>query len=490
MKKSLKTLIAPAQLKLKTTVIVEVVLILTAMLGVMFYYSHQTLRNESMKEASQTLETTVLRVDNVLLSVEQSAGNFYWEMMDHLNNQDRMWDYCRHILESNPNVMGCVIALKPYYVPGQERFLAYAHRARFDSPELIESDFFSQTHYTKQPWYVETMKSGQVGWMDSRKGEDGSTFITFCLPIRDKNGDSVGVMAVDVSIALLSRVVLDAKPTPNSYGVMLDQKGAYLVHPEREVRIRKTALEHASANKSKSAYQAAEAMLAGESGSMFFNLNDEDWVVFFHPFKRSAVPGRAMSDLNWSIGIVYPENDIFGAYNHQFWHVLMNAAIGLLVFFLLCRIVIRRQMRPLRVLTEAADSIADGNYNVTVPDTERKDEIGLFQQNFQRMQSSLVAYLTQKQELTAKLEEQREKLRKTNDEANDANQVKVTFLRNITDQIIPPAEAIDISINNLCTNYQEISLEEADREVANIKRQRETILSLLNKMLGKGTRHE
>ena len=76
------------------------------------------------------------------------------------------------------------------------------------------------------------------------------------------------------------------------------------------------------------------------------------------------------------------------------------------------------------------------------------------------------------------------------DEANDASHVKVTFLRNITDQIIPPAEAIDISIKNLCTNYQEISLEEADREVANIKRQRETILSLLNKMLGKGTRHE
>ena len=490
MKKSIKQLFAPAQLRLNTTVILEVVLILTVMLGVTFYFSRHTLRKEAMEESQETLLVTVLRVDDVLLNVEQAAGNYYWEMMAHLDDQDRMWDYCRHLVESTPNVMGCVIAFKPYYIPEQKRFLAYAHRARYDSPELIQSDFFSQTHYTQQPWYVETMKSGQVGWMDSRKAEDGSTFITFCLPIKDRNDECVGVMAVDVSIALLSQVVLSNKPTPNSYGVMLDHKGAYLVHPDRDIRIHQTALEHTESANSATAHAAAEAMLAGETGSKRFTLDGKDWVVFYEPFQRSAVPGRAMSDLNWSIGIIYPEEDIFGAYNHQFWHVLLNAVIGLLVFFVLCRIVIRQQMSPLRALTEAADSIADGNYNVTIPDTNRNDEIGQFQKHFQRMQQSLVSYITQKQELAATLEQRREKMRKTNEASLDARRVKTRFLHNMTDQMLPPAESIELSVKNLCSNYRDMSLEEADGEVINIKRQRETIISLLNKMLGKGARNE
>ena len=485
MHKSLRKLVSPPSLRLNTTVVVEVVLILTVMLGVIFYYSHQTLRREAVRKAGESVDATILRVDNVLLSVEQAAGNFYWQMMAHLDDTDHLWTCSRRLVESNPNIMGCAIAFKPYYYPDKELFMAYVHRMSYDSPELVEAETFGLKPYTQQEWYTQPMKSGLVGWLDSRKNEDGFTFITFCLPIHDGRGENVGVMAVDVSIAMLSQIVLAAKPTPNSYSVMLDHKGSYIVHPDRDVRINQTAMQHAEDGDNRSARDVVDAMLAGENGNKRFHLNDEDWCVFYEPFVRAVVPGRAMSDLKWSIGVIYPEADIFGAYNHQFWHILSNALIGLIVFFVLCRIVISIQFKPLRVLTESAESIAEGNYNVTIPDTERNDEIGLFQQHFRNMQKSLVTYLDKQQQLTTTLEKRRETLRNTEKEIHEADRVKINFLHNITDQMAAPSEAIDRSVNNICNNYKSISVEDARREADNIKHQSEAIIEQLNQMLGK-----
>lgn len=43
--------------------------LLAVMLGVVFYFSHVALRDEAVHHAEQTLENTVLDIDNVLLSV-------------------------------------------------------------------------------------------------------------------------------------------------------------------------------------------------------------------------------------------------------------------------------------------------------------------------------------------------------------------------------------------------------------------------------------
>lgn len=77
-------------------------LLLAVSLGILFYFSHKALKNEAMRDAELTLDGTMQNIDNILLSVEQSTGNIYLDLLEHLDDPDRMFTYSREVLESNP----------------------------------------------------------------------------------------------------------------------------------------------------------------------------------------------------------------------------------------------------------------------------------------------------------------------------------------------------------------------------------------------------
>ena len=71
--------------KLSLMVVCEIALLLFVALAVMFYFARQTLKAEAMRNAEQTLESTVQHIDNILLSVEQATGNIYYDLLQHLD---------------------------------------------------------------------------------------------------------------------------------------------------------------------------------------------------------------------------------------------------------------------------------------------------------------------------------------------------------------------------------------------------------------------
>ena len=181
--------------------------------------------------------------------------------------------------------------------------------------------------------------------------------------------------------------------------------------------------------------------------------------------------------------MVYPEEDISSAYRQLFLHVLTIAVIGLLVFYILCTHVIRRQLSPLRELTESALDIAEGNYEVPIFETSREDEIGRFQQHFNTMQLALAQRAREQEKLTATLQERHDSLRNAYEQTVGDVELKEDFLHNMTNQMIEPAEDIARSVKNLCDGYSTISHKDAAREADNIMQQRSTIIEMLNPML-------
>jgi len=129
MKRLTKKLFSPPTLRLNTTVVFEVTFLLVASLAVLFYYSYETLKEECMKDADQTLESTIQHVDNVLRSIEQSSGNVYWDLLGHLDQPDRMMTYCRKLVECNTYIHGCADGAQPA-VPADERLRRDATRRR------------------------------------------------------------------------------------------------------------------------------------------------------------------------------------------------------------------------------------------------------------------------------------------------------------------------------------------------------------------------
>ena len=470
--------------RINIQVAVEALLLLAVILGILAYFSHQALRRLAVRDAEQTLEGTIQNIDNVLLGVEQATGNIYYDLLEHLNDPERMYTYSRQLVESNPNIDGCAICFKPGYYPDKDLFMAYVHRessAADGNSQLVTSATFTDRPYTEQVWYAEPMKTGNIGWIDPLKGSDteDEPLVTFCLPFSDKSGERIGVIAVDMSVRHLSQIILSAMPSENGYCVMLAHNGSYIVHPDEKKLRHPNLLSQKEWDVDLTEIEAAEVMLAGGSGMRNFYREDGDWYVFYRPFKHVEWDGRANVNIKWSVGVVCSKRDIFGRHNILLWQVLIVAVVGLLIFFVLCHWIIRRQMKPMRQLSASAQRIADGNYNEILPFTERHDEIGLLQERFKNMQQSLQKQVDDLQEETQRLGQEGDMLCTANDKTIETDRTKTLFLQHIAEQMTVHTESLDKSATKLCNGYQDLDEKEIDRQVDNIQRRSLSIVEML-----------
>jgi methyl-accepting chemotaxis protein/sigma-B regulation protein RsbU (phosphoserine phosphatase) len=507
----IKKIFTPPALRINAKMMGEVVLLLSVSLAVMFYFSRKALKEEVIGDTKQTLEYTQQHIDNILLNVEQSAGNVYCEMIAHLDQPERMEYYCRKMLECNENVIGCAIAFRPYYYKEHELFMTYVHwkGGKKKKGEVVAQKRYGTELYVHQAWYTEPMETGKVCWTDpSEDKENDGSIISLCLPIYGKSSQNIpgnslrnthviGVMAVDLPLSLLSEVMLNAKPSPNSYCILLGQNGSYIVHPNPQTLANKTVFAQAEYSNNPDLRRALEAMLTGRDGIDSFKKDGKRWFIFYKSFQRSYTPGRSMEDLNWSLGIVYLKADSYGALDHLFYFVLAVAFVSLLVFYMLVRYVTRRQLNPLRILTRSAKRMTSGHYDEIVPESKRNDEIGLLQNDFRQMQQSLAARVNELNSMTATLQERSKVLRKAYSQAHEADRMKTHFLHDMTNQMTIPSGIIEKSVTTLCNDYQHISMEEMNREVSTIKQQSDKIIELLDQMLdaaedkaGKEATHE
>ena len=138
---SIKNMLPPS-IRLNLMVICETVLLLSLALGVLLFFSHQTLKQEAIQDAEETLDGTVQHIDNILLSIEQTTENVYADLLQHIDDPDRMLTYSRRIVESNPYITGCAIVFKPYFYKDREWYMAYIHR---ENSRLVKSDVLMDT---------------------------------------------------------------------------------------------------------------------------------------------------------------------------------------------------------------------------------------------------------------------------------------------------------------------------------------------------------
>jgi methyl-accepting chemotaxis protein/sigma-B regulation protein RsbU (phosphoserine phosphatase) len=210
---------------------------------------------------------------------------------------------------------------------------------------------------------------------------------------------------------------------------------------------------------------------------------------------RNTVQGRFTDNLGWSVGVVYPEDDIFGGYNRLLLYVFVIAIVGLLILMLLCQFFLHRRLLPLMFLTESAQRIANGHYDEPIPDSHQHDEIGQLQNHFQQMQQALAQHVDELEKLSLDFRARGERLRVAYHQAQAADRLKTSFLHNMTNQMLSPVQIISDRVKELW-HMQTMKPQEMDCIADDIQKQGEMITDLLNHLLelakeatGKEERH-
>lgn len=455
-----------------------VVLLFVMALGILFHYSRTAVRDEAMEKATQMLEGTLLYVEGTLHDVEVAADNMKWLVEQHIDTPDSMYTFSRKILENNPNLYGCSIAFEPYYYEEKGQFFSAYSNNNGDSIET-EQEGSNEYEYYYMDWYLIAKLLNKPYWVEPFRDEETeginvSDYITsFCQPIHDKQNNTVGILSVDLSLAWFSKTILDAKPFPNSYSVLVGRGGTFLVHPDSTKLFYETIFTPTLEQPDEEMTKLGKAMIGGESGYQVLHGADEDYYVFYKPFTHTG----------WSVAIVCPESDIFEPYNHLQQNLMFITILGLCLLLFFCVFVIRYNLRPLRQLGLSAEKMSEGDFDVSVPDSRRRDEIGQLQHSFFRMQKSLKDYISKMHHSTETLKERNAELEKASEMAKEDDRMKSAVINNMTDKMAQPIKIIAEENDLIRREYKNLSEEEMAQHVDRMLENTDTVTSLLNQIL-------
>ena len=424
-------------------VLMSVTILLVTALVVMYRYAHNAIEKESLAKAEQMLNEKVLNIENMLHRVDVATTNMRWNVEQHLDDPDVMVKYAMQMVRNNPDIVGCAISFEPNYYPQKgELYTTYAFRPEPKSEEIlmthdpfiIQPTEYKDVPYVAVNWYFIPKKENTTCWVRPHAPNDtvNSNIVTCGMPIHDRQGNTVGVIASDISVTDFSSAILSTKPFPDSYCAMLGVQGTYIVYSDSTYLYHKMVREVVK-DEPENVRAMVESMLAGEDGICSVNLFGKDSYVLY----------KSLNNKHWSACIVCPESDIFAASQRQHFYMVVIMLVGILLIVFFCFYFVNKELEPLNMLARSAKHITQGNYNTPIPSTSRKDEIGILQNNFGAMQTSLSRHIQQISQVSEELNARHEELGIVHARVKEADNIKMNLIHKVADKMIRPIKGID-----------------------------------------------
>ena len=389
-----------------------------------------SINEETDRQVNQTLEGVACRIDNTFLGVEQTAHIIKGDIPFFLENPQKLLQLCSEAIKANPDICGCAIALNPdYYTVGGKPFMAYIYRS---GESLVTSETFTSRPFTQQEWYTKPLLEGTPSWVGPLKNEDTDEepLISYDVPILD-NGRTVGVLGLDVSLGTLTDIARQFRTTSHSYITILDDDGSYRDAENPAIM------------------GAIREMVAGKTGKTVFTHDSVHYYAAYMPFKPSALPGRQVNSLGWSIAVVYPQNELIAQYDPGFRYSILIILAGILLLVAGANAITRIYLKPLKKLTEVSESVASGNYMSAGFETTRTDEAGRLQTLFNKMQKSISDHMERLMDLSRKEESRREDLALTYAKTKEAEKHRSVFFGKMTHQMADVTTDIYVDVDKL-----------------------------------------
>jgi len=204
-----------------------------------------------------------------------------------------------------------------------------------------------------------------------------------------------------------------------------------------------------------------------------------------HDGREMYIFAQPLGERHFCIVAICPAEDIYGRYSHMHRMLIGWSVGGLLLLLVVLYLVIARHLRPLHLLADAAQSIAGGNLETSIPDSHHEHESGRLQSSLKKMQRSLRAYMDEMQQKRTTLSAQNAELKAAYNEAQEYEKMKVKFLHDMTDRMAVPVADICRSTDTICYDYSKLSKDDMAALQADIMQNSETITELLDQLLSK-----
>lgn len=384
-------------------------IVLTAWLS---FLSISLIRSNARATANLTLDNSILEIEKVITEVERAVDNLDWVLLDHLDDESFIYTATRELVDANPSIIGSAVAFEPGYYKGRPYFAPFTYLGDM-SNELHTIQLGNENYdYPSLDWYQIPKLLGHSYWSEPYydDGGSGQRLSTYSMPLRDKDGTIFGILTADISLEWMSERLALLRPYDDAYAMMIGRNGSYIAHPDSLKVLNETIFTSAMAMTDTTAYAIGREMVSGQRGMRSFINDNEKSFIVYGPLSNG-----------WSVALVCSYWEVFAEVTGMILIVIFFLLLGLIALFVGCRRIIHRMTTPIVEFSNAAMTIAKGNFKATIPSVTTKDEIRTLRNSLSYMQQSINSYIAELKTTTASNE-------RYESELNIAREIQMSML--------------------------------------------------------------
>jgi signal transduction histidine kinase len=411
-------------LRLSLSIVAIATVVFIVAIGELFHRSRTATREAAIAQATQVLNNTTQHITALLSEVEVATRNTEWQVLENLQ-PDALLQLSRNIVELNPLLDGCSIAMERNFFKDQGKYFS-AYSSRIDENHIeTEQEGNESYFYFGMDWYSLPMIRGKACWIDpfddsnDITGNNRGLIVSYCKPLETADGERIGVISTDISLRKISQELSKERLYPDSYFLLSDSRGNIIA--------------------------SSKGVIQEE------NID----------FKNNLVLDTPLSHTDWKIAIVCPKSDIFKGYYQLIYIVITIVIFGLLLLWIFCYVVVKRNVVRLQMLAAKTEDMASGRFDTPIPQTRSKDDIGQLQNSFSQMQASLVDYVANLERMKTESEQRNVELGVAKGLAEASDKRKSAFIQDMSHQIRTPLNIISGFSQILRENHREMSEEES-----------------------------
>lgn len=385
-----------------------VFLSLFAILTLASFYAYNVMRGLLLQRIEESAEQLTARTANqieVLISRNERVTENLADLLAVAPlSAEQIGQVARNNVLSTREIYGSAIAFEPYaFAPDREFYCLYYFDAARERGEvrrkLLQPPEYDYLHWD---WYTRPKRELRPSWSEPFFDEGGGDILmtTYSVPLLRLNEKRerafAGVVTADLSLAWLQQLV-DSIPIEHSgYAFIIDNRGNLLTHPDPAMRI-DTAEELNGWTWEGLDIETKELLAAMRRGQTGFRRSPDPLYK-----ERSAwIAFAPIHSTRWSVGVIFPEKEIFADLDELRRNILFLFTLGALVLLLVVIIVARSVTRPILTLAEAVREIGSGRLDLPVPQFRSRDEVATLASAFEEMRTSLQTYIRNLAETTA-----------------------------------------------------------------------------------------
>ena len=317
------------------------------------------------------LEMSLLTIRAVAQSMQGFENVAIEDRRDYYNN------LLQNILLENDEVFGVWTCWEPNALDGLDS--DYENKAGYDTTGRfipywywadggIEYDYL--VDYDQAEYYLLAKDSGQETILDPFEYEvNGQAVLmtTVSIPIKNKDGNVVGVAGLDMALSGLQNMAFDKGDYQTSYTFLLSNNGTIVTHPKTEV-VGQNLMDINTGNKEQIVAAVADGKVCEVSDNSILTGNEVKILYIPIHIGGTTTP--------WSTGIAVETSEMM-AFSIQMTRILILvlAALCIIVTFAMWLIIKSSITKPIKTTAAFANSLASGQLDEEITIVSM-DEIG------------------------------------------------------------------------------------------------------------------